>query len=294
MSCSSQTTLSKPVDCHGISVHRGRDVKVSLRPAPADTGVIFRGAHGVDVPSRVASVVGSAQSTQLGVGAARISTVEHLLAALSAGGLDNVVVETEGEELPILDGSAAGWVALLERAGRQSLSQPRRYVEVRKTVTVAWGERRISISPADSFSFRCEIVFDHPIIGHQAIEIADLTSEIFEHELAGARTFGFEADAKRLRDAGLARGASLENTLVLSEHGLLNPEGLRWPDEFVRHKGLDLVGDLALLGGPILGRVEVERGGHALHHALLAALVSDPEALRWISDPSASDERPGA
>ena len=267
---------------------------MSLRPAPADAGVIFRCGDGVEVPARVGSVVGSAQSTQLGVGEARISTVEHLLAALCAGGLDNVVVETEGEELPILDGSAAGWVALLERAGRRSISRPRQYVEVRKTVTVAWGDRRISISPADCFSLRCEIVFDHPIIGHQAIDIADLTPEIFEHELAGARTFGFEADAKRLRDAGLARGASLENTLVLSEHGLLNPEGLRWPDEFVRHKGLDLVGDLALLGGPILGRVEVERGGHALHHALLAALVSDPEALRWIPDPSTPAEQPGA
>ena len=262
---------------------------VSLRPAPADTGVVFRCSHeggSTEIPARFGSVVGASQSTQLGVGASRISTVEHLLAALYATGLDNVVVETEGEELPILDGSASGWVGLLERAGHAVLASPRKSLAVRKTVEVSWGERQISISPADCFSFCCEIDFDHPLIGHQTLEIPELTGEVFKRELAGARTFGFEADAERLLQAGLALGAGLENTIVLSEDGLLNEEGLRWPDEFVRHKAVDLIGDLALLGAPLLGHVEVLRGGHALHHALVQALLSDSDALGWADETS--------
>ena len=284
MSSPTQTTLVDSIECCGISVHRGTEVRVSLQPAPADTGVVFRClSHEpfVDVPALFDSVVGAAQSTQLGLGEARVSTVEHLLAALRALGLDNVVVETDGEELPILDGSAGDWIALLRQAGSTPLGRPRRSLVVEKPVEVVWGERHISISPSEGFSFRCEIDFDHPLIGHQTIDIPELTADVFVSELAGARTFGFEADAERLREAGLARGASLENTLVLSEEGLLNADGLRWPDEFVRHKAVDLVGDLALLGAPLVGHVEVHRGGHALHHALIEALISDPEALAW-------------
>ena len=260
-------------------------MRVSLRPAPADTGVVFRCLHGngaTDVPVDFGSVVGASQSTQLGAGMARVSTVEHLLAALSATGVDNATVETDGEELPILDGSASGWLALLERAGQVMTASPRRTLCVRKEVEVVWGERRISASPADSFCFRCEIDFDHPLIGRQVLEVPEFNPDVFKEELAGARTFGFEKDAERLHQAGLARGASLENTIVLSDDGLLNEEGLRWPDEFVRHKALDLIGDLALLGAPLRGRVEVQRGGHALHHALLEALLADPDALGWV------------
>ncbi|MFP6641801.1 MAG: UDP-3-O-acyl-N-acetylglucosamine deacetylase, partial [Myxococcota bacterium] len=266
-----------------------------LLPARPNTGVVFlcgEGPKAVAIPACVESLAGARLATRLASGSAHISTVEHLLATLSAGGFDNVTVETRGEELPVLDGSALGWVELLRGAGRRELSAPRRFFEVRKTVEVVFENRRIRVSPGKGFSLCCEIDFPHPAIGRQRIEIEDLTPAVFERELAPARTFGFESDVETLRAAGLARGASLENTVVLGDVGILNPEGLRWPDEFVRHKALDLVGDLALLGGRLRGRVEVERGGHGLHHALLAALRADPDAGGLTDAPDPVGEAP--
>lgn len=288
MTVERQTTIARPVRARGISVHGGREVEAVLHPAQPDSGIIFRcrrGQEEIDIPARSEAIVEARSATSLASGSTRISTVEHLLAALSASGLDNALVATGAEELPVLDGSAQGWVELLKQAGRHSVSQPRRFFEVRRTLEIVRDTRRIRISPAPRFSLYCEIVFEHPAIGRQVLEIDDLTPIAFERELASARTFGFEADVEALHAVGLARGASFENTVVLGEKEVLNPEGLRWPDEFVRHKALDLVGDMALLGGGLLGRVEVERGGHALHHALLNALRSDPESGRWVEVP---------
>ncbi|MAI81174.1 MAG: UDP-3-O-[3-hydroxymyristoyl] N-acetylglucosamine deacetylase [Deltaproteobacteria bacterium] len=286
-----QTTLAHSVRCRGTSVHRGEKVDLSLRPAEPNTGVVFR-CGPTDVPALFKSLSGANQATELSHGGARVGTVEHLLATLSAEGIDNVIVELDGHELPIFDGSAIDWVRLLKQGGRHASRIPRRYVQILKTVEVAWGDRSIRISPSDRMSLSCMIDFDHPLIGRQSFEIDRLTSASFEDELASARTFGFESDADQLRSVGLALGASLANTLVLTREGLLNEGGLRWPDEFVRHKALDLVGDLALLGGPVLGHIEVKRGGHGLHHALLSELMVDSESWRWTALPEPPSRSP--
>jgi UDP-3-O-[3-hydroxymyristoyl] N-acetylglucosamine deacetylase len=214
-----------------------------------------------------------------------VSTAEHVLAALSGLGVDNAVVEIDGPEAPIMDGSAAPFVAAIDLAGIETLDQPRRHIKVLKPVRVALGDAFGEIRPnARGFRVEAEVQFDNPLIGRQSLAI-DVKPETFRRDIARARTFGFMRDVTTLWNAGYALGASLENTLVVSDNRILNPEGTRFPDEFVRHKVLDAIGDLALAGGPLLGTYRSVRGGHKLNHAVLCALMSDASAWTWVDGP---------
>jgi UDP-3-O-[3-hydroxymyristoyl] N-acetylglucosamine deacetylase len=211
-----------------------------------------------------------------------ISTTEHLLSVFYSMGLDNAYVEIDNLEVPILDGSGLPWVELLAQAGIRQYRRRRRYMRIRRPVTVENGDKRISILPADQFLLTCDVFFDHPLIGRQCIEM-EVTPERYAREIAPARTFGFEHDLEAMRRMGLIRGASMDNAICFQPNGVLNPGGLRFPDECCRHKALDLIGDLALIGRPLLGHVVAERAGHAMHAALVARIMSDPSLYEILS-----------
>lgn len=278
-----QHTLAAPARVAGIALRSGRPAVVELRPAAPDHGLVFY-RDGVAIPARIDHVVDTTLATTLGVPGRAVSMVEHLCAALHAAGIDNAAIHVHGDELPVLDGSAAPWLSAvrpLAQAARRSPLVVTTPVEVHDD---AGGYARLE--PAASFELDVTIEFAHPAIGHQRWR-GDLAD--FGAELAWARTFGFLADADRLRAAGLARGASLENTVVYDAEGAMNPGGLRAPDEAVRHKALDAVGDAALLGAPLRGRLVTRRAGHTLHRRLFAALLAEVEA----SAASAARARPG-
>jgi UDP-3-O-[3-hydroxymyristoyl] N-acetylglucosamine deacetylase len=258
-------------------------VHLTLRPAPVDFGVVFvrtdRG-RSVEIRANPSAVQSTRLATTLGCGDATVGTVEHLFSALFGLGIDNLRVEVDGSELPIMDGSAAPFVYLLRAAGIQPQPAARPLLRLRRPLEVRDGERYIRIEPARSFRVSYAVEFDHPLIGRQEYRLDSLDPEHFEREISAARTFGFLQEVQALRRTGFARGGSLDNTVVLDRAGVVNCEGLRWPDEFVRHKVLDLFGDLALLGVPIRGHVRVERGGHSLHQKLVAAIVATPDAWR--------------
>jgi UDP-3-O-[3-hydroxymyristoyl] N-acetylglucosamine deacetylase len=254
------------------------DVNLTLRPAPPDTGLSFRRVDlsGFEIPATVQQVARVSYATtlmQLGV---MVSTVEHLLSALVGCQIDNCIIELDSLEVPIMDGSAAHFIKMLEDAGIEEQAQARSFLRIIKPVEVCDGNRWIMIEPADEFSIVSTIDFSHPLIGRQHFEYqADPVSYI--NDIAPARTFGFEREIDELRRAGLIRGGSLENAIVLSETGLLNPEPLRFADEFARHKILDILGDLALVGRPLIGRVVAERSGHALHAQLVSHLLKQED-----------------
>lgn len=275
-----QHTLARPVTCRGIGVHSGRPAHLRILPAEQGTGIVFVRtdlAGRPTIPAQEAHVVETTLATTLGLDEARVSTVEHLLAALLALGIDNAIVEVDGPEVPIMDGSAAPFVKLLTAAGRAALDAPRATLVVDRPVRVHDGNRAIAVEPASGFEIAYEIDFDHAAIRPQTLSLA-LDPERFVTDLAPARTFGFLAEVEALKARGFARGGSLENAVVIGQDRVLNPEGLRFPDEFVRHKALDLVGDLALLGTPVRGRVVAARGGHHLHALLVRALLEDRSA----------------
>ncbi len=274
-----QTTLQRSVTTVGVGLHTGAQVHLRLSPAPAYTGILFRrmDLDGFEVPAAPQFVAHTNYATTLVRRGVLVGTVEHLLAAFYGCGVDNAVVELDGLEVPILDGSAAGFVQLIQMAGLIELDAPRQFLRVLKTVEIVEGQRAISMSPANTFSIECAIDFDHPLIGHQCRAFS-VTRDVFMREIAPARTFGFLQEVESLRRKGLIRGGSLDNAIVLTPEGLLNEDGLRFPDEFVRHKILDLLGDVALLGRPVLGHVRAVRSGHRLHNALVAALLRDPQA----------------
>jgi UDP-3-O-[3-hydroxymyristoyl] N-acetylglucosamine deacetylase len=280
-----QQTIAEEVTCQGIGLHGGVAATVCLRSAEPGTGIVFRRL--VDgrshlIPADAQHIRSASYATTLGGDGEcpGVATVEHLLAALWALDIDNVEVEVDGPEVPVMDGSAQPFVDLIRQAGTRTQPERRPEIRVLRGIEVADEGRRIAIEPASCFGIDYTVDFAHPVIGRQSLSIPILTAAAFERELSRARTFGFLADVERLRRAGLAAGGSLDNTVVLDEHGVMNPEGLRWPDEFVRHKALDLVGDLALLGVRLRGRVHVECGGHALHHRLVAALLEQRDA--WV------------
>jgi UDP-3-O-[3-hydroxymyristoyl] N-acetylglucosamine deacetylase len=280
-----QHTIAQPVEIGGIGLHTGAQVHARLSPAPAGSGVRFRpmGAEGPGLPALACHVTNTQLATTLGDGEFSVSTVEHLLATLLGQELDNLTIEVEGPELPVLDGSGKPWTALLDQAGRVAQSAPRRCFRVEKTIevrqAVRGGPDRVArLVPAQGFSVWARIDFDHPDIGTQELELA-LTPESFAAELGWARTFGFLRDVEALHRMGLARGGSLDNVVVFGPEGIMNPEGLRDPREPVRHKILDILGDLALLGLRIEGRCEAERPGHGLTHELVGALLADPSAF---------------
>jgi UDP-3-O-[3-hydroxymyristoyl] N-acetylglucosamine deacetylase len=287
-----QRTLRRTVHCAGIGLHSGRKVTVSLKPAPADFGIRFERADlgGIQIPAHV-SHLGSRQTLQTGLVSdqASVETVEHLLAALRSLGIDNVSVELNHPEVPIMDGSSAPWVYLVHDAGIRELSAPRRTLKVIRPVQVQHGDKRIALYPADGFRVSYTISFDHPLLRYQQ-KTLELTEQVFVDEIAPARTFGFLKEVEMLRQRGLALGGSLENAVVLGETGVLNP--LRFEDEFVRHKILDVIGDMALVGHPIAGHLVVHRGGHALHTALAAELLRQPDAWRFVEDGELVPRRP--
>jgi UDP-3-O-[3-hydroxymyristoyl] N-acetylglucosamine deacetylase len=279
-----QHTLASPATFAGVGVHTGRNVKVTVRPALVNAGVTFIRTD-IEVgdnriPARGDLVVKTRLGTVIGNAAgATVSTIEHLMAALAALGVDNATVEVDGPELPIMDGSAQPFVLALDRAGRRAQEAPRRYIEILETVEVVDGDRRAALMPADGFEMAFEIHFDSHAIGRQMIDLT-IDEATFRSELADSRTFGFAHEVDALREAGLARGGSLDNVVVIDGDRVLNPEGFRRPDELVRHKALDALGDLYLLGGPVIGRFEGVRAGHDLNNALVRALLARPEAWR--------------
>jgi UDP-3-O-[3-hydroxymyristoyl] N-acetylglucosamine deacetylase len=279
------------IHCGGIGLHSGRKVSLTLRPALADSGIRFQRADlgGIEIPAHV-SHLGSRQTLQTGLVAdkASVDTVEHLLAALSSLGVDNALIELNHSEVPIMDGSSAPWVYLIQDAGVRELGVPRRTIQVLKPIQVQQGDKRIALYPSDRFKISYTISFDHPMLRHQQ-KTMEMNEQTFIDEIAPARTFGFLKEVEMLRQRGLALGGSLENAIVLGETGVLNP--LRFEDEFVRHKILDVIGDLALVGYPILGHLVVHRGGHAIHTALAAEILRQQDAWQFTESPERAVSR---
>jgi UDP-3-O-[3-hydroxymyristoyl] N-acetylglucosamine deacetylase len=254
-------------------------VDLVLRPAAAGTGILFvrkDRASEMRFPARAEWVVETNMATTLGNQEGRLSTVEHLVAALRSLGVDNCTIEVSGPEVPIMDGSAAPFVYLIQQAGLRPQRRMRRRLVIRKPIEVRDGDRSIRVIPSREFKVTMAVDYDHPAIGHGKLEAFRVTPLAFARQIAPARTFGFLNEVQKLQALGLARGGSLQNAIVLDERRVLNREGLRFPDEFVRHKALDLIGDLALLGLPLQGHVKAIRSGHALHHALVAQIRANP------------------
>jgi UDP-3-O-[3-hydroxymyristoyl] N-acetylglucosamine deacetylase len=257
---------------------------MTLRPAPADRGIVFVRTDlspAVEIPATSDNVVDTSYATTLGCHGARVGTVEHLLAALSGLGVDNVRVELNGPEVPIMDGSAAPFVYLIRTAGIELQRKFKRFLVVRKSITVSDHGKRAQIAPAAQFAIHCTIDFDHPLISDQKLEV-QMSDRVFYREISRARTFGFVRDVETLKRRGLAQGGSLENAIVVDDFNILNPEGLRYADEFVRHKILDIVGDLALCGMPVIGRFTSVKSGHALNQRLLRRLLDEPGAAEIV------------
>jgi len=287
MKAAGQTTLRSHTTLFGVGIHSGLPVTLTIHPADAGTGLRFirtriDGHQCREIPAQMEAVTATEFATVLGdANGPLVSTSEHVLAALSGLGVDNAVIEIDGPEAPIMDGSAAPFVAAIDQVGLERLNAPRRFVKVLKPVRVAIGDAFGEILPNPrGFRVEAEVSFNHDLIGRQSLAL-DVKPETFRREIARARTFGFMRDVTTLWSSGYALGASLENTLVITDDRILNPEGARFSDEFVRHKVLDAIGDLALAGGPLLGTYRSVRGGHKLNHAVLCALVSNPGAWTW-------------
>ncbi|MCC7275190.1 MAG: UDP-3-O-acyl-N-acetylglucosamine deacetylase [Alphaproteobacteria bacterium] len=273
-------TIKSAIHCTGVGLHSGQRIVLRLLPAPAGTGIVFRRVDlpgAPEVPALWDRAVESPLCTTLLEDGVSVSTVEHLMAAFAGLAIDDVVVELDGPEVPIMDGSAAPFVFLIECAGTTDLPQPRQAIRVLKEVRVGDATRWAMLRPGPTQSFNFEIEFPHPVIAQQRYGVT-LHNGAFKSELARARTFGFLHEVDKLRSLGLARGGSLDNAIVVDEERVLNEEGLRYADEFVRHKLVDSIGDLYLAGGPILGRFEGHRSSHALSARLLRALMSDHSA----------------
>ena len=282
-----QHTVRSPALFAGVGVHTGVYTRVAVRASGPDTGIVFVrtdvAGHDNIVPARGEAVCRTQLGTVIGnADGVTVSTIEHLLAALAMLGVDNARIEIDGPEMPIMDGSAEPFVRVLDRAGLREQATPRRYLEILESVEVIDGDKRASLAPADAFEVAFEIAFDSAAIGRQRVDLA-MDEAAFRAELADCRTFGFLHEVEALRAIGLARGGSMENAVVIDGDRILNPEGLRRPDEFVRHKALDAIGDLYVLGGPVIGRFEGMLAGHGLNNALVRALLARPMAWRWRS-----------
>jgi UDP-3-O-[3-hydroxymyristoyl] N-acetylglucosamine deacetylase len=290
-----QTTVGSPVVLHGEGIHSGASAVVTLRPAEADAGIMFRrydedGAS-TDILASYRALTNATLCTALGSeSGTSVATVEHLLAAIHGLHIDNLIIEIDGAEVPIMDGSSAAFIEAIDSAGIRELDEPRRFIRVLKTIQVqdgrSWGELR----PHSGFHLDVEISFDTPVIGRQRLAL-EMSPGIFRAELSRARTFGFMKDVEALRAAGRALGSSLQNTVAIGDGEIINPEGLRYSDEFVRHKMLDAVGDLALAGAPMLCAYRSSCGGHKLNSSMLKALFADEDAWAVIDAPSVRQSR---
>jgi len=277
-----QRSLRRPVSCVGIGLHSGAKVRLSFKPAPADFGIRFRrtdlGNH--EIPATVQHLAGIQLATGLTRNEVSVETVEHLLAALVSLRVDNVLVELNSPEVPIMDGSAAPFVYLVQEAGMKVLQARRKYLKIARPIAISRGDKRIALYPSDHFKVTYSISYDHPLLRHQTRTL-QITEESFIDQVAPARTFTFLKDVEMLRQNGLALGGSLENAIVLGESGVLN-NPLRFEDEFVRHKILDAVGDLALVGYPVIGHLVAHRAGHALHTEFAARILEQTGAWRLV------------
>jgi UDP-3-O-[3-hydroxymyristoyl] N-acetylglucosamine deacetylase len=270
-----QRTIVKPVEVVGIGLHKGESIRLRVEPMDADSGIIFyRSDLGRSIPLSPDAVIDTRMATVIGAPNGYISTIEHFLSALYAHGIDNLRIILEGNEMPIMDGSAISFCLLLEEAGIRALEAPKRFLRILRPVEVRDGRKFVRLEPGESIAFDFEIDFDHPAIGRQEYRFAFSLSEYLE-EIARARTFGFARDIQYLQSQNLALGASLKNAIGLDEHKVLNPEGLRYPDEFVRHKILDAMGDMMVTGYNILGRYRSFAGSHGLNHQLTKAVLAD-------------------
>jgi UDP-3-O-[3-hydroxymyristoyl] N-acetylglucosamine deacetylase len=269
-----QTTIAIPVETSGIGLHTAAEVHVRLLPAPPNTGYVFvrTDLGGFEIPASVEWIANSSYATTLMRTGVMLATVEHLLAALRGANIDNIFIEVDNLELPIMDGSSERFTEIIEKAGTLNQPAARQVLLVRERVSVEHGNRHIRVEPADGYEIDCMIDFAHPLIGVQHRRF-ELTEGSFGRDISAARTFGFTQEIDALRRANLIRGGSLDNAIVLTHEGMLNDTGLRFKDEFVRHKILDIIGDLALLGMPLVGRVVAERSGHVLHAGLMSKLL---------------------
>lgn len=280
-----QRTLKRRIHCVGTGLHSGAKVSLALLPAPADHGIVF---HRTDlsgpeamIPARWDHVIDTRLCTVIGTSAeARVGTIEHLMAALAACGVDNALIEVDGPEVPIMDGSSAPFLFLIACAGLEDLEAPRRVIRLTRPISVQDGDKTAMLEPADAQIFTASIRFDAEVIGHQTFALR-LSQDRFNREVARARTFGFYEEVEMMRQMGLARGGSLDNAIVIRDGAVMNPEGTHWPDEFVRHKVLDAVGDIALAGAPILAKYAAHKPGHDMNNRLLRALFAAEDAIAW-------------
>ena len=275
---SQQQTIRRSTSCAGIGLHSGRKVTLSLKPAPANFGVRFRRSDlgDFEVPATVEHLGGINYATGLTRDAVRIDTVEHLMAALASLGIDNAIVELNSPEVPIMDGSAAPFIYLIQEAGVKPLPATRRFMKILRPIALSHGDKRIALYPSYHFKVTYSIAYDHPLLRQQSRTMR-VTESVFVDDIAPARTFTFLKEVEQLRQHGLALGGSLENAVVIGETGVLN-SALRFADEFVRHKILDAIGDLALLGHPVIGHLVAHRGGHGLHTAFAAQVMAARES----------------
>jgi UDP-3-O-[3-hydroxymyristoyl] N-acetylglucosamine deacetylase len=277
MSSLNQRTLKRSIECSGVGLHSGKPIHMKLCAAPAHHGIVFVRKDlpsPVTIPALSEYVVDTALATTLGNAGVRIGTVEHLLAALAGLGIDNARVELDGPEVPIMDGSAAPFAYLVHTAGIRIQDEPKSFLVIKKPVTVQEGGKEATLAPCNRLTIDCTVDFKHPLISGQSFSM-EFSDRAFTRELSRARTFGFLKDVESLKRAGLAQGGSLENAIVVDEFSILNPEGLRYGDEFVRHKALDALGDVSLFGRPVIGHLKVLRSGHALNHKLVQKVLSD-------------------
>lgn len=279
-----QRTLRTKVSCTGIGLHSGSKITLTLQPAPPSTGIVFVRTDltpEVEIPALAENVVDTTLATSIGKKGARIGTIEHLMAALSGLGIDNCRVELDGPEVPIMDGSAAPFVYLIQSAGIELQRAMKKFLVIRKPVTVREGEKEAKFLPAPQLSISFTIDFEHPLISNQCFRM-DFSDRFFHREIARARTFGFYEEVETMKRMGLARGGSLENAIVVDDFSILNPDGLRFPDEFVRHKILDSIGDISLFGMPVIGHLVAYKSGHMLNHRLVTEVLADASAYEIV------------
>jgi UDP-3-O-[3-hydroxymyristoyl] N-acetylglucosamine deacetylase len=282
-----QRTLKTTVRATGVGLHTGAKVVLVMRPAPADTGIVFCRSDlpgNPAIPARATNVTNTTMATVLEAGGARVSTVEHLMSALFGLGIDNAYIDVSAEEVPIMDGSAGTFVFLLQSAGIEEQAAPKRYLRILKTVALERGDKRVRLEPFNGFKVGFSIEFSHPVFeaAQNTVEV-DFGEVSFVREVARARTFGFTQDVEMMRSKGLGRGGSLDNALVIDDFRVLNADGLRMEDEFVMHKALDAVGDLYLAGRPIIGAFYGHKSGHELNNLLVRALLADRTAYEEVT-----------
>jgi UDP-3-O-[3-hydroxymyristoyl] N-acetylglucosamine deacetylase len=277
-------TVQRPVEATGVGLHSGVPVTIRILPAPPSTGIVFlrTDLDNFPVPASWRYVARVSYATSLMRQGVLISTTEHLLSVFYSMGVDNAYVEINNLEVPMLDGSGQPFVELIAQAGLKQYRRRKKYLRIRRPVSVEANGKRITILPSDRFLLTCDVYYPHPLIGRQSLDM-EVTPERYAQEIAPARTFGFSKELDQMRDMGLIRGANLDNAICFEPDRVLNPGGLRFADECCRHKALDLIGDLALIGKPLLGHVIAERAGHAMHTALVARIMSDPTLYEILS-----------